>query len=56
MVDGIPVPMAGSPAVDSGLDTIDIQDAPDGVLDYLRTDFRGTQRDFATIDRGAVER
>jgi len=56
-MDGeVPVPAAGSPAVDSGLGTIDISGAPDGALDYLRTDFRGTQRDLAKIDRGAVER
>jgi hypothetical protein len=61
MIDGVPVPMTGSPAIDSGLGTITVDSGSvDEVIRYLSADFRGDARtetmgEFLTIDRGAVE-
>lgn len=61
MVDGSPTPVAGSPAIDSGLGDLSVEDAPmDEVLKYLSMDYRGVPRRregrrFVAIDRGAVE-
>lgn len=61
MTDGVPVPGAGSPAIDSGLDTLQFDDVPMAqVLDLLDSDFLGNPRprvgdSFPGIDRGAVE-
>ena len=55
-VDGIPTLRAGSPAIDSGLGTMQFDDYPmQGILDFLATDVVGTPRSLADIDRGAVE-
>ncbi len=61
VVDGIPVPGANSPALDSGLGALDFADVPmDQVLEYLSTDILGAARarsgsELPGIDRGAVE-
>ena len=56
VVDGVPVPGAGSPAIDSGLGDLVFEDAPmQDILEYLSTDVVGTPRALPTIDRGAVE-
>lgn len=55
LTDGIPRLGAGSPAIDSGLGSIELTDAPADVLDYLLTDFLGNPRALETLDRGAVE-
>jgi len=57
----IPVPAGGSPAIDSGLGTFDIDDLPlDEALEWLSSDYVGTIRTrdgsgFTAIDRGAIE-
>ncbi len=55
-VNGIPTLMTGSPAIDSGLGTLEFDGVPmQDILDYLATDVVGTPRTLADIDRGAVE-
>ena len=66
-IDGVPVPAANSPAIDSGASTISFTSLPieqipmEDVLQYLSRDYQGQPRErvgdtFPTIDRGAVER
>ena len=60
-VDGIPVPRAGSPAIDSGLGDLYLPDVPMAeLIRYLSSDFRDMPRRtegarILGIDRGAVE-
>ena len=57
----IPVPASGSPAIDSGLGTLEIEDIPlEEALDWLSSDYLGMTRTregsvFTAIDRGAIE-
>jgi len=61
LVDEVPVPAAGSPAIDSALETMVFDGVPmDQALDFLATDYRGAPRQrsgdsFPGLDRGAVE-
>ena len=62
LADGeTPVPSDGSPAIDSGLGTLDVEDIPlDEALDWLGSDYVGNVRTrdgsaFTAIDRGAIE-
>jgi parallel beta-helix repeat protein len=61
-LDGeVPVPAAGSPAIDSALGALPFEGIPmDQALELLETDFRGAPRTrsgdaFVDLDRGAVE-
>lgn len=61
LIDDIPVPRVGSPAIGTGLGTITVDSGSlEDTLRYLETDFRGDPRtrvgdEFPTIDRGAIE-
>jgi hypothetical protein len=62
LADEVPVPAAGSPAIDSALGALTFEGVPvEQALELLGTDYRGAPRarsgdDFVDLDRGAVER
>jgi parallel beta-helix repeat protein len=62
LADGMPVPAAGSPALDSALGELVFEGVPmEQALEFLATDVRGVPRArsgeaFVDLDRGAVER